>query len=46
MHRLPREAVDAPSIDAPNAWLDGALGSLIWGGGNAAQGRGLELSDL
>ena len=27
-HRLPREAVDAPSLEAFEAGLDGALGSL------------------
>jgi len=27
-HRLPREAVDAPSLEAFRARLDGALGSL------------------
>jgi len=29
-HRLPREAVDAPSLEAIKARLDGDLGSLIW----------------
>ena len=29
-HRLPREAVDAPSLEACRARLDGAVGSLIW----------------
>ncbi|KFZ56591.1 hypothetical protein N321_13607, partial [Antrostomus carolinensis] len=28
-HRLPREAVDAPSLEALKARLDGALGSVI-----------------
>ncbi|KFO77947.1 hypothetical protein N303_03919, partial [Cuculus canorus] len=28
-HRLPREAVDAPSLEVFKARLDGALGSLI-----------------
>jgi len=28
-HRLPREAVDVPSLEAFKAMLDGALGSLI-----------------
>jgi len=28
-HRLPREAVDAPSLQAFKARLDGVLGSLI-----------------
>ena len=30
-HRLPREAVDAPSVEVPKARLDGAGGSLGWG---------------
>lgn len=29
-HRLPREAVDAPSLEVLKARLDGALGSLVW----------------
>jgi len=29
-HRLPREAVDAPSLEVLKARLDGALGSLGW----------------
>jgi len=29
-HRLPREAVDAPSLEVFKAKLDGALGNLIW----------------
>ena len=29
-HRLPREAVDAPSPEVFNARLDGALGNLVW----------------
>jgi len=28
--RLPREAVDAPSLKALKARLDGTLGSLVW----------------
>ena len=28
-HRLPREAVDAPSLEVFNVRLDGALGSLV-----------------
>ena len=28
--RLPREAVNAPSLEAFKVGLDGALGSLIW----------------
>jgi len=30
-HRLPKEAVDAPSLKVFEARLDGALGSLSWG---------------
>ena len=29
-NRLPKEAVDAPSLEAFNARLDVALGSLVW----------------
>jgi len=29
-HRLPREAVDAPSLEVFKARLDGALSSLVW----------------
>ncbi len=29
-HTLPREAVDAPSLDVLKAWLNGTLGSLSW----------------
>ena len=29
-HRLPREVVDAPSLEMFKARLDGALGSLVW----------------
>ena len=29
-NRLPKEAVDAPSLDAFKARLDVALGSLVW----------------
>jgi len=29
-HRLPRKAVDAPSLEVFSARLDGALLSLIW----------------
>ena len=30
MNRLPKEAVDAPSLEAFKARLDVALGSLVW----------------
>ena len=29
-HRLPKEVVDAPSLEAFKARLDVALGSLVW----------------
>ena len=29
-NRLPKEAVDAPFLEASNAMLDVALGSLVW----------------
>ena len=29
-NRLPREVMDAPSLEAFKARLDGSLGSLIW----------------
>ena len=29
-HRLPREAVAAPSLEVFKAGLDGALGNLVW----------------
>ena len=30
LEQLPREAVDAPSLEVSKARLDGALGSLLW----------------
>ena len=36
---LPKEVVDAPSLEAFKARLDVALGSLV---GNPARGRGVE----
>ena len=30
LEQLPREAVDAPSLEVFKARLDGALGSLVW----------------
>jgi len=29
-HRLPREAVEAPSLETFKARLDGALSNLVW----------------
>ena len=43
--RLPKAAVDAPSLEGLKARLDGALGSLSWWG-QPAHGRGLELDGL
>jgi len=47
-HRLPREAVDAESLDLEvfKARLDGALGSLIWWVAALHMTGWLELSDL
>ncbi|GAB0178112.1 hypothetical protein GRJ2_000276500 [Grus japonensis] len=45
-NRLPREAVDAPSLEVFKARLDGALGSLIWWKVSLPMARGLELDDL
>ena len=42
-NRLPKEAVDAPSLEAFKARLDVALGSLV---DNPAHSRGLKLDDL
>ena len=42
-HRLPREAVVAPSLEVPKARLEGDPGSMSWGGGRPAHGRGLSL---
>ena len=46
-NRLPKEAMDASSLEAFKARLDMALGSLVWWlvVGNPAQSRGLELND-
>ena len=41
--RLPKEAVDAPSLEAFKARLDVALGSLVWW--LVAHSRGLELDE-
>jgi len=41
-NRLPKEVVDAPSLEAFKARLDVALGSLV--GGNPACDRGVETS--
>jgi len=45
-HRLPREAVDAPSLEVFKARLDGELGSLSWWVANCLQQGGWILDDL
>ena len=43
---LPKEAVDAPSLEAFKARLDEALGSLIWWLATLHIAGGLKLDDL
>jgi len=43
--RLPKEAVDAPSLEAFKARLDVALGSLVWWLATLHTAGGLKLSD-
>ena len=45
-HRLPREAVGAPSLAVFKARLDGALSSLVWWKGSLPMAGGLEQDDL
>jgi len=45
-HRLPREAVDAPSLAVLKARLDGALSTLVWWKVYLLMGGGLEPDDL
>jgi len=45
-HRLPREAVGAPSLAVFKARLDGALSSLVWWKGSLPMAGGLEPNDL
>jgi len=45
-HRLPREAVAAPSLAVFKARLDGALSSLLWWEVSLPMAGGLELGDL
>ena len=45
-HRLPREAVDAPSLEVFKARLDGALGNLVWWEVSLPMAVGVELDDL
>ena len=44
-NRLPKEVVDAPSLDAFKARLDVALGSLVWWLATLYMAGGLELDD-
>jgi len=45
-HRLPRQAVAAPSLEAFKARLDGALSNLIWWKVSLPMPGELELEDL
>jgi len=44
-NRLPKEVVDAPSLDAFKARLDVALGSLVWWLVTLSMAGGLKLDD-
>ena len=44
-NRLPKEAVDAPSLEAFKARLDVALGSLVWWLASLHIAGGLKLED-
>ena len=46
MQRLPKEVVDAPSLEAFKARLDVALGSLVWWLTTLPMARGLKLDGL
>jgi len=43
---MPREAVDAPSLEVLRVRLDGALGNLIWWVAALPMAGRLELNDL
>ncbi|GAB0179734.1 hypothetical protein GRJ2_000438700 [Grus japonensis] len=45
-NRLPREAVDAPSLEVFKARLDGALGNVVWWRVSLPMAGGLEPDDL
>jgi len=45
-HRLPREAVAAPSLEVFKARLDGALSNLVWWKTSLLMTGGLEPDDL
>ena len=44
-NRLPKEVVDAPSLEAFKARLDMALGSLVWWLATLHVAEGLKLND-
>jgi len=44
-NRLPREVVDAPSVEVFKARLDGALSNLVWWKVSLPMAGGLELDD-
>jgi len=45
-NRLPREAVDAPSLEVFKTRLDGALSNLVWWKMSLLVAGGLEPDDL
>ena len=45
-NRLPKEAVDAPCLEAFKARLDVALGNLVWWLATLHKAGGLKLNDL
>jgi len=45
-HRLPREAVAAPSLAVFKARLDGALSNLVWWKVSLPMAGGLELGNV
>ncbi|PKU34267.1 hypothetical protein llap_15428 [Limosa lapponica baueri] len=45
-NRLPREVVDAPSLEVFKTRLDGALSNLVWWEVSLPMAGGLELDDL
>ena len=45
-NRLPREAVDAPSLEVLKARLDGAVGNLVWWEVSLPVAGGVELGGL
>ena len=45
-HRLPRETVDAPSLEMSKTRLDGALSKLVWWEVSLPMAGGMKLDDL